>query len=213
MKHFVLTLAIFTLALANCIAQEQPTEARVSFTYAEFRGGYGVTSFGSGLKERYDAGNFSTSGGGLFSLAAYHKFSRINNFNFGIKYKSLGAGPSLGDNGEEMFFNYWGAAATVKYFPFDKTARKGVYLQGDYFFITQFTQKYRNIANLFYDHQFAIGSGLAFGIGYDIALKNNKTMLTIGLEYETDRRRGEVTGIGEKVFRSSNFGVMGGIKF
>jgi hypothetical protein len=28
-----------------------------------------------------------------------------------------------------------------------------------------------------------------------------------------DRRRGEVTGIGDKTFISSNFGIMTGIKF
>jgi hypothetical protein len=83
----------------------------------------------------------------------------------------------------------------------------------DYFFITQFTQKYRSIPNLQFDHQFGIGSGLALGVGYDIPLKNRKTMLTIGVEYETDSRRGEVAGIGEKRFNSSNFGVMTGIKF
>lgn len=149
----------------------------------------------------------------MASLAAYHKFKKINAFNFGLKYKSLGAAPAKGDNGNEMFFNYWGAAFTVKYFPFDKMAKKGLYLQGDYFFITQFTQKYRNTAKLTFDHQFAIGSGFAFGLGYDIPLKNRKTMLTIGIEYETDSRQGEVTGVGDKIFKSSNLGIMTGIKF
>jgi hypothetical protein len=139
----------------------QSEETRISFTYAEFRGGYGVNFFGKGLKEKYDSGNFSTSGGGLASLAAYHKFKKINYFNVGIKYKSLGAAPAKGDNGQELFFNYWGAALTLKYFPFDKMAKKGIYLQGDYFFVTQFTQKYRKTANLQFDHQFAIGSGFA----------------------------------------------------
>jgi hypothetical protein len=206
---FIVLLIICAQTIAFAQTQEEPT----SFTYAEFRGGYGVTIFGSGLKERYDAGNFSRSGGGLASLAAYHKFKKINYFNLGIKYKSLGAGPSNGDNGEEMFFNYWGAALTTKYFPFDKMAKKGLYLQADYFFVTQFTQKYRNKAKKIFDHQFAIGSGFAFGVGYDIALNNKKTMLTIGLEYEMDSRQGELTGYGDKVFKSSNFGIMTGIKF
>jgi hypothetical protein len=209
MKYLILT-SFLTFWLVNGMkAQEENS----SFTYAEFRGGYGVTIFGKGLKEKFEAGNFSTSGGGLASLAAYHKFKNIKSFNFGLKYKSLAGGPASGDNDQEMFFNYWGAAATVKYFLFDKMAKKGVYLQGDYFFITQFTQKYRSIPNLQFDHQFGIGSGLALGVGYDIPLKNRKTMLTIGVEYETDSRRGEVAGIGEKRFNSSNFGVMTGIKF
>ncbi len=191
----------------------QSVEENQSFTYAEFKGGYGVNILGKGLKERYNAGNFSRSGGGLFSLAAYHKFKKVNYLNFGVKYKSLGAGPSRGDSLQEMFFNYWGAAVGVKYYPFNKQAKKGIYVQADYFFVTQFTQKYRTTKNLNFDHQFAIGNGVAFGLGYDIPLGKNRTMITIGLEYEMDRRRGEVTGIGDKTFISSNFGIMTGIKF
>jgi hypothetical protein len=210
MKHTLIFL-FFVAFSTNVIAQE--SQENQSFTYAELKGGYGVSIFGKGLKERYDAGNFSTSGGGLFSLAAYHKFKKINYLNFGIKYKSLGAGPATGDSLQEMFFNYWGAAVGIKYFPFDKQAKKGIYVQADYFFVTQFTQKYRNTKNLNFDHQFAIGNGVAFGLGYDIPLGKKRSMITIGLEYEMDKRRGEVTGIGDKTFISSNFGIMAGIKF
>jgi hypothetical protein len=209
MKYKILTILFAIATITQIFAQEE----RVSFTVAEFRGGYGVSIFGEGLKEKYEAGNFGTSGGGLASLAAFHKFKKVNYWNFGLKFKSLGAGPSKGNNGDEMFYNFWGSAVATKFFPFDKTARKGLYVQGDFFFVTQFTQKYRNVAKLQYDHQFAIGNGFAFGIGYDFPVGKNKTMLTIGVEYERDRRRGEVTGIGEKSFTSSNLGIMTGIKF
>jgi hypothetical protein len=207
------TFLIFFFLAIQVVAFCQSREESTSLTYAEFRGGYGMNIFGSGLKEKYKAGNFSTSGGGLATLAAYHKFKKINSFNFGLKYKSLGAAPAKGDNGQELFFNYWGAATTIKYFPFDKMAKKGIYLQSDYFFVTQFTQKYRNTANLQFNHQFAIGSGFAFGLGYDLAFGNRKTMMTLGLEYEFDSRQGEVTGLGDKKFISSNFGFLTGIKF
>ncbi len=203
---------LIMVAIANCNFG-QTEQAPASFTYAEFRGGYGVNIFGSGLKEKYEAGNFSRSAGGLASLAAYHKFKKINYLNFGIKYKSLGAAPSKGDNGQELFFNYWGAALSVKCFPFNKAARKGLYLQTDYFFVTQFTQKYRTTPKLEFDHQFAIGSGLAFGLGYDFPIAKSNAMFTLGLEYEMDSRRGEVSGVGDKKFKSSNFGVLIGIKF
>ena len=192
----------------SALAQEN-----TSFTYAEFRGGYGISIFGKGLKEKYDAGNFSTSGGGLATLAAYHKFKKINYLVLGLKYKSLGAGPASNDKGEEMFFNYWGAALAAKYFPFDKDAKKGLYLQGDFFFITQFTQKYRNTSKLEFNHQFAIGNGFALGLGYDFPIGKGRTMLTFGLEYEMDSRQGEVTGIGDKTFKSLNLGILTGIKF
>ncbi len=204
----ILLLSVQTLLLAQ--ASDDP----VSFTYAEFRVGYGISSFGEGLKEKYDAGNFSTSGGFLASVAAYHKFKKINYLNFGIKYKSLGAFPSKGDNGQEMFFNYWGAAVSVKYFPFDKTARKGLYMQADYSFINQFTQKYRTVSKLDYNHQFALGNGFVFGLGYDVPLGGKRhSMFTIGAEYEYNTRTGEVTGIGKKTFVSSSFGILAGIKF
>lgn len=206
-KHIYICLFVQTWMFA------QTPQENISFTSAEFRIGYGKTIFGSGLKEKYDAGNFSASGGFLASLSAYRKFKIIHHFAFGIKYKSLGAGPSRGDGGQEMFFNYWGAAVSVKYFPFDKDARKGLYLQTDYFFITQFTQKYRVKANLDFNHQFAIGNGVVFGIGYDFPLGKSKTMITLGVEYEIDSRKGEVTGIGNKNFISSNIGIMTGIKF
>lgn len=196
---------------AVVFAQTKPENS--SFTVAEFRAGYGVSFFGSGLKEKYEAGDFSSSGGGLFTLAAFHKFKPINYLNFGIKFKALGAGPAKGDNEQEMFFNYWGSAVSLKYFPFDRDAKKGFYVQGDYFFISQFTQKYRDTSAKTFDHQFAIGNGLAFGLGYDFPVGKEKTMLTIGVEYETNSRTGEVTGIGDKNFKSSNFGIMTGIKF
>ena len=105
------------------------------------------------------------------------------------------------------------AALAAKYFPFDKDAKKGLYLQGDFFFVTQFTQKYRNTSKLEFNHQFAIGNGFALGLGYDFPVGKGRTMLTFGLEYEMDSRQGEVTGIGDKVFKSSNLGILTGIKF
>lgn len=184
-----------------------------SFTIAEIRIGYGANYFGSGLSEAYNAGNFSASGGVLATLAAYHKFRKIDHLVFGMKFKSLGAAPSKGDNGHEMFFNYWGAALTTRYYPFSKNAREGFFAQADYFFVTQFTQKYRSTANLVFDHQFAIGNGYALGIGYQFAMPNRRNALTLGVEYEVDRRTGEVNGVGSKTFSSSSLGVLFGFVF
>jgi hypothetical protein len=193
----------------------QKKSGNIAFTNAEFKVGYGVSTLGDGLKEKYEAGHFTKSGGFLASLAAYRKFKKINNLNFGIKYKSLAASVSKGDNGQEMFFNYWGAAATVKYFPLDKDARRGFYLQGDYFFITQFTQKYTQPATRAYEPQYGLGRGFVIGVGYDITFHNDtKTMLTVGIEYEIDSRMAEQPGaLLETTYKSSNFGVMVGIKF
>jgi hypothetical protein len=212
MKNITSILITLLFGHTTLFAQAEKKE-NISFTRAEFKGGYGITIFGAGLKEKADAGNFSSSGGGLASLAAYRKFKKINNLNLGIKYKSLGAGPAKGDNGQEMFFNYWGAALSSKYFPFDKNAEKGIYLQGDYFFVSQFTQKYRTTVNKNFDHQFAIGNSFVIGAGYDFPVGNGQAMLTIGIEYEMSNRKGEVTGIGDKTFENANLGIMAGVKF
>ncbi len=210
MKNRILT---FAFLLMQCIAFAQTTEESTSFTTAEFRAGYGVNSFGSNLKEKFNNENFSTSGGFIATLAAYHKFKKVDHLQFGIKYKSLGAFPSKGNNGQELFFNFWGAAVSTKYFPFDKGAKKGLYVNADYFFITQFTQKYRNKPNLDFNHQFALGRGVALGLGYDFRLGNSNTMFTLGVEYEYDERTGEVTNFGDKKFISSSFAFFVGIKF
>ncbi len=210
MKH--LFLIIFFLTFQMTIFS-QTKEDTASFTVGEFRAGYGNSILGNGLKEKFESGNFSSSGGWLASIAAYHKFKKVKYVTFGIKFKSLGAEASRNDIGQEMFFNYWGAAASVKYFPFDKTAKKGLYVQGDYFFITQFTQKYRNKTTNQYDHQFGIGSGFVLGTGYDFPIRNRKSTITIGLEYQFDNRTGEVAGIGKKTFESANYGALIGVKF
>ncbi len=214
MKNKCLTVVLAIVALTNCLAQKQAQEAPSAFTYVEFRAGYGLSILGSGLKERSDAGHFDPSGGFLATLAGYHKFKKIDNLNFGIKYKSLGAFVSKGDNGQEMFFNYWGAAATVKYFPFDKIARSGFHLNADYFFITQFTQKYTIPAIHAYSPQYGLGQGFVLGAGYDIGFPKSHTMLTFGIEYEYDSRQGEMQGaVNETTYNSSNIGLLIGFKF
>jgi hypothetical protein len=211
---FVIWICIITSAFANAqnTTATATEESIASNTYGEFKAGYGVTQFSSGLKERYDNGNFSTSGGGLFSLAAYRTFENLNNVHFGLKFKGFGATPSNGDNGEEMFFNFWGASISIKYFPSSKSANEGVYLQSDYNFTTQFTQKYRKTKDLIFDHQFAIGNSMTFGFGYQYPLNNRYAMVT-SIEYDLASRIGEVQGIGDKEFRNSNLSFQIGIIF
>ena len=207
-------LIVLALLLTNTMLFAQNKGESESFTFAEFKVGYGNSVLGSGLKEKFDAGHFSSSGGWLASLAAYHKFKKVDYVNFGIKFKSLAAEASKGDNEQEMFYNYWGAAASIKYFPMDKNAKKGLYLQGDYFFVTQFTQKYTQKSTLAYTPQYGLGSGFVLGAGYDIPLKGRKSMITVGLEYEIDSRDGEVAGaITETTYKSTNYGAMIGLKF
>ena len=209
MKQLLLILVLIT-TFFTLKAQNSTSHA---FTYGEFKLGYGTTQFGKGLETAFEAGNFSTSSGFLASIAVYRKFSKIHNFNFGLKFKALGAGPATNDVGDEMFFNYWGTAVSAKYFPFNREADKGFFIQGDFYFTTQFTQKYRNTDALTFDHQFAIGTGFGGLIAYDLRLKNSLKGLTIGIEYDAANRQGEVTGIGDVQFANSNVGVMVGIQF
>ncbi|MFN8864440.1 MAG: hypothetical protein ACK5W1_09015, partial [Flavobacteriales bacterium] len=89
--HFLLIVLIGISAQAqDSSGTTDADDASEGFTYGEFKGGYGITEFGSGLEERFEQGNFSTSGGGLFSVAAYRKFKSINYLHFGLKLKGLG---------------------------------------------------------------------------------------------------------------------------
>lgn len=190
----------------------QAQSSEKGFTYGEFKSGYGITQFGSGLAARYEAGNFSRSGGGLTTLAAYRKFEALNNLHFGLKFKALAAGPAQGDAGQEMFFNFWSVAVATKYFPFQADAKKGLFVSGDYNFVTQFTQKYRNTAALQFDHQFAIGSSLTLGLGYHFPLKNRYALVT-SVEYDWAVRQGEVQGIGDVQFRNRHLAFQVGFLF
>ncbi|WP_310555380.1 hypothetical protein [Flavobacterium sp.] len=202
-------LIILMLVGINANAQINPEKN--SFTCGEFKAGYAVNQFGSNLEQQYDAGNYGNSGGGLFTLAAYHKFESINHFNFGGKFSALGASPAKGDNENEMLFNFWGAAISAKYYPINKRADKGFNLYTDFYFITQFTQKYRNVEAKIFNHQFAIGNGLTFGGAYDFSIK--KSNFSIAVEYGLASRTGEVTGVGDRTFKSSYFGTQIGFKF
>jgi hypothetical protein len=206
----VLSAATFATAQDN--SESASNKAGNAFTYGELKVGYGVTQFGDGLSERYEAGNFGTSGGVLSSIAAYRKFDPIDHLHFGLKFKAHGAMPSNGDNSQEMFFNFWSAGVSTKYFPFSATGDEGLYLQGDYYFTTQFTQKYRRTEAKEFDHQFAIGSSVTLGLGYQYKLSNGYALVAT-VEYDWASRRGEVQGIGDVTFQNSNVGVQLGLVF
>lgn len=211
MKHSKKIITLITLVVLSINVNAQISSEKKSFTYGEFKAGYAVSQFGKNLEEKYDAGNFGSSSGGLFTLAAYHKFENINHFNFGGKFSALGASPSKGDNGNEMLFNFWGAAISAKYYPLNKNADKGLNFYTDFYFITQFTQKYRNVDAKIYNHQFAIGNGLTIGGAYDFSFR--KYNFSASVEYGLASRRGEVTGVGDKTFKSSYIGTQLGFKF
>ncbi len=209
MKYFtqLVALFLFTTILANA----QIDSDKKSFTYGEFKAGYAFSQFGKNLKERYDAGNYGTSGGGLFTLGAYHKFESINHFNFGGKFSALGASPSEATGGNQLFFNWWGAAISAKYYPLNKNANSGFNIYTDFYFITQFTQKYRNLETKIADHQFALGNGLTVGSAYDFKYKSINFVTS--LEYGFASRTGDVQNIGQVNFESSYFGGQIGFKF
>ena len=193
-------------------AAQSPTRADTAFTFAVFGVGYGVTQFGEGLEARAEAGGFETSGGAVASLAVFRKFRRLPHVALGLRYKNLGASPARGDDGAEMFFNYWTTSLAARAYPFDRRAVGGVFVQGEFVFATQFTQKYRNVAQQEYDHQFAIGSGFTGVLGYAYPLPGRRIALELGLEFDYAARQGEVTGRGEVDFRNTNVGVMGRLR-
>lgn len=211
MYNSIKVVALIFTVLAFTSGNAQVGIDKKSFTYGEFKAGYSVSQLGKNLKERFEAGNYSTTGGGLFTLGAYHKFESINYFNFGGKFSALGAGPSEASGGNQLFFNWWGAAISAKYYPLNKNANSGFNLYSDFYFITQFTQKYRNLDAKIADHQFALGNGLTFGSAYDF--QYNNTNIILSLEYGFAARTGDVQNVGPVDFESSYFGVQFGFNF
>jgi hypothetical protein len=207
MKSVFIAAALLLVGLAIS-AQEKE---RVSFTYGDFRMGYSQTIFGTILEERFHEGNFSNSGGFIASVGAYRKFEKINYVQLGLRFQSMGAAPSSGDDGYEMFFNFWAASIGIKVFPFSKHTTKGLYASADYQFTTQFTQKYRNTELSIFEHQFAIGSGFNIGLGYDLPF--GEYGILVGIEYGIARRQGEVSDIGDVQFENSNVAFMVGLRF
>lgn len=211
--HLMTALAMVSASLPAQDSSSKATDDTASgFTYGEIRVGYGVTQFGSGLSGRYDAGNFGTSGGVLTTIAAYRKFEKIDHLHFGLRFRALGAAPSRGNNSQEMFFNFWGAGVSTKYFPLSASGRRGPFLQGDFNFASQFTQKYRRTVAREFDHQFAIGSSLVVGLGYQFQLPN-RNALVVALEHDWASRQGEVQNIGDVRFRNRNVGLLVGFVF
>ena len=149
-NHLLIALVFASvISFAQDTTDKSAERTTNAFSYGELKVGYGVTQFGDGLSERYEAGNFSTS---------------------------------------------------------------GLYLQGDYYFTTQFTQKYRRTEAKEFDHQFAIGSSVTLGLGYQYQLSNGYALVAT-VEYDLASRRGEVQGIGDATFQNSNFGVQLGLVF
>jgi hypothetical protein len=104
-----------------------------------------------------------------------------------------------------------GLSHFCKYYPINKNADGGFNICADYYFITQFTQKYRNVDAKTYNHQFAIGNGITFGSAYDFKYK--KVNLIASLEYGFASRKGDVQNVGPVNFESSYFGTQLGFKF
>ncbi|WP_194778327.1 hypothetical protein [Pararhodonellum marinum] len=209
MKKLLFTIT--TLLIVQTGFAQETTGIFQRYTYGEFRIGYGQTIFGNGLVEKFDELQMGPSGGILASIGAYRALNPT--LHLGLRFKALAASPSTNNAGDEMFFNYWATSIASKIFPFPKGKLNGFFIQPELAFSTQFTQKYRNISNSTYDHQFAIGTGFTLAAGYEIPLKNgwNSIMLTTELDWAS--RNGETTGIGEVNFTNANLGFMVGIKF
>ena len=90
-SFFLVSIVCFTSHIATAQTNAASNQANKwesnSYTYGEFKIGYGVTQFSTGLSERFENGNFSTSGGSLASIVAYRKFNKINYVHFGLRHQ------------------------------------------------------------------------------------------------------------------------------
>ena len=63
MYNSIKVIALIFRLLAFTSGKAQVGIDKKSFTYGEFKAGYAVSQLGKNLKERYEAGNYSTTGG------------------------------------------------------------------------------------------------------------------------------------------------------
>ena len=105
-----------------------------------------------------------------------------------------------GTGGEELFFNFWGASVSTKYFPFNDLGHRGLFVLGDFNFATQFTQKYHTVADLAFEHRFAIGSSFTLGVGYHLPLKKTGSDWWGLLNMTLLPGRGKWKGLGTEPF-------------
>ncbi len=210
-KLFPLSL----LVLAALTGRAQTVQKQV--VYGEVGLGAGQTLFfgdiRTKLRQAIGANDFDPGIAGNLLLSFYVAPARWKGLGVGGRLKFSGSGGGAKDDqGGEYFFNYYHLGLTAKYYPISRTYNQGLYARAS-LGTGQLTTKHQlNDEAQTYRHQFAIGSVLAGGLGWTFPLKTSS--LSLEAEFESGRRNGTISGVGDgQVFRSGQLGVNGIVTF
>ncbi len=215
MKNIFVAIFYFFLISSNVIAQNPLSQA----TQVEVGVGYVLPFFNKGkellraeelrktqqsyyaneLGNRKNVGDYPRSSGYNFSVGFYKPVNKVNGFMLGaiVRNAQTGATPETGGYEEAYFFNFITAGLAIKYYPFEKN---NLFLKSDVGIAAVLTKnRYinsKNEQNFF--HQFGIGNGFGFELGYGFTpFKNKIHAIEIKVGYQLANTRVEVNGIGD----------------
>lgn len=165
------------------------------------------------LRQAIQANDFEPGIAGNLLLGFYVAPERWKGLGVGGRLKFSGSGGGATDSqGGEYFFNYYNLGLSAKYYPVSREYNNGLYARATVG-TGQLTTKHQfNDTADTYLHQFAIGSVLTGSVGWTFPLKT--TSLGLEVEFESGRRNGTISGIGDgQVFRSGQLGLNGVLTF
>ncbi|WP_373520967.1 hypothetical protein [Aquiflexum sp.] len=147
-------------------------------------------------------GNYPRLFGFNFHVAYYKPLPKTKGLMLGamVRNTQTGTQPVQGGYEEGYFFNFITAGLAAKFYP---TENLPIYLQGDFGISAVLTKnRFLNMGNQEFFHQFGIGPGGGLGLGYPIRVNNEKgKTLDLQVGYQIIQTRVEVNGIGDDNWR------------
>lgn len=147
-------------------------------------------------------GNYPRLVGFNFHIAYYKPLPKTKGLMLGamVRNTQTGTQPAQGGYEEGYFFNFITLGLAAKYYPSENLP---IYLQGDFGISAVLTKnRFLNMGNQEFFHQFGIGPGGGFGFGYPLIVNQEKGK-TVDLQvgYQLIQTRVEVNGIGDDNWR------------
>ena len=211
----------FYVHAQNPLSQTTQVEVGIGFSSPKLQSGkelnraedlrdHQLSYFQNSQGNRKDVGKYSGLKGYSFSVGFYKPLKKVKGLMVGAMVRNTQTGSEPGDGyAEAYYFNFITAGVALKYYPFENN---NLFTKADFGLAAVFT-KNRFInedgdQNFF--HQFGIGSGASFGVGYSfLPFKNKSKSLDVQMIYQQLSTRVEVNGVGDDQwkFGSLNFTV------
>ena len=147
-------------------------------------------------------GNYPRLFGYNFHIAYYKPLPKTKGLMLGaiVRNTQTGTQPAQGGYEEGYFFNFITAGIAAKYYPSENLP---VYFLGDFGIAAVLTKnRFINMGNQEFFHQFGIGPSGGLGLGYSLGVFQEKSKsLDFQINYQLLQTRVEVNGIGDDNWR------------